>query len=256
MRTSQEWQAFRMPVPPKIASYRILSSKTPISVLSDPETSWYSNAFASSDLIEVACDAREPDDDPETMYQMARYYHLEKGDLSLAETWYKVAAETGHAEACFHLGFLYETRLPDFHLAQRFYKEAFKNGHLKASNNLALLIWKENGPTVEVESLLFLSHQQSNLYSTGALVLFYEETGDTQNMLYYADQFFQKVSVDSAIIKPLGLVMDRLLKHKQFDYLHRKFQDPDLQLMKLALPYWHVLEILRSNLEIENRKGL
>lgn len=257
MHIPQEWQAFRMPLPAKRPPQRVLLRRNQTNhVLCEAGANGLYSISVFEQDSDLVFDSDPPYQSSKDAYQMARYYHLETNDLSLAEFWYLEASASGHSEACFHLGYLYETRLPDPEKAIHFYRKAVDHGHIHALNNLALAIWAKDGPTSEVEYWLQKSHEASNVFSSGALVLFHEEKGNLEQMLQYAEVFFRLQRGDASVHRALGLVLDRLLKRRQFAFLHSKFKDPSLNLMKVALEYWYVLEILKKvGMDAEMREG-
>jgi len=199
--------------------------------------------------ISIAVLACEPDEsllDSEGAFGKARRFHLEYQNMKEAEYWYRIAAEEKHPDASFHLGVLYETHFRDLTQAKFFYQKAIQDGNSYACNNLALLIWSESGPTPEVEKLLKQSQECGNVLSSGALVLYYEAVGKIIELKQTARLFFLNLSSEEDTNnRALGIVLDCILRQKEFGFLRSQFLKPGSLLMKKALPYWHVLEIIR-----------
>lgn len=194
----------------------------------------------------LACEPDSSWSDPEEAFHTARRFHLEDQNLEEAEHWYLIAATANHPDACFHLGFLYETHFRDLDQARFYYEKAIEGGNSYASNNLALLIWSESGPIPDVGTLLNKSFASGNKLSAGALVLYYEATDNMPLMKQTAREFLQNYSEDDTHNRALGIVLECLLKQKEFAFLRSLFLLPGSTLMQKAQPYWHVLEIIRK----------
>jgi hypothetical protein len=243
----QIWQEFRLPHPsfkqsrfqsaPTDSSYESFGRKKP-------------ERFRAPVFQPVlACEPDSSPLDPDDAFRTARHFHLEENNLIEAEIWYLTAAAENHPDACFHLGFLYETHFRNITKAMNFYQKAIAAGNSYACNNLALLIWSESGPNEEVEKLLKQSQASGNGLSAGALVLFYEATGNIPEMKQTALEFLDALSEEDINNRALAIVLDCLIRQNEFSFLRSQFLMPGSLLMKKAKQYWHVLEIIRKGNE-------
>jgi hypothetical protein len=250
MHTFLSWEEFRLPIhPPCIPNRRSGLRKN------EPEEFTLERRIPTDfKVIQLqpimACEPDTGYDHPDEAFHKARRFHLEHQDFREAEKWYRIAAIENHPDACFHLGFLFETHFRDLTEARLFYQKAIDAGNSYACNNLALLLWSESGPGQEVEKLLKQSLASNNKLSAGALVLYYEAIGNMLDLKQTARIFLSHLSEEDTHNRALGIVLDCLIRQKEFTFLRSQFLKPGSVLMKKAQPYWHVLEIIRkANIE-------